>query len=172
MSYDSEVQLLPTAGLLDLRLADAAQEDLIGGILGIALPRVPNSTCARDGLLALWFGPNEWLLVMQDGTEEACAASLRGALQGRHAAVTCVSDGYILFDVSGPDACELLCQGTGIDVHPSSLPTGRCVRTRFARARVAIYVAAAARRYHVFVPRSYADYMSTWFTRARGVSAP
>ncbi len=84
--------------------------------------------------------------------------------------MTPVTDAYIVFEISGPDACELVCQGTGIDVHPSSFPTGRCVRTRFAEARATIYAVAAGRSYQLFVPRSYADYMSRWLERARGFS--
>ena len=167
MAYDSRVQVLPPSGLIDLRLAETAQETL-NTVLGCALPTLPNTSCAANDLLALWFGPDQWLLRMRDGTEEACAARLRGALQSQHAAVTCVSDAYTMFEVSGPDACELLCQGTGIDVHPMSLPSGRCVRTRFARTRVALYVAFAGSRYQLFVPRSYAHHLSQWLQRARG----
>jgi sarcosine oxidase subunit gamma len=168
MSYDSDVQVLPPSGLINLRLAATAHDDAVGSVLGLALPRVPNTTSADHDRLALWWGPNEWLLRMPDGTEKACASHLRDTLQGTHAAVTCVSDAYIVLEISGPEACELLCQGTGIDVHPGTFPTGRCVRTRFARTRVAIYVAAAARSYHLFVPRSYADHTSRWLERALG----
>jgi len=169
VSYDSEVRVLPASGFLNLRLAETAREEALKDALGFALPRVPNTTCGQGDLLALWLGPNEWLLRVCDGAEAAWATKLRGALQGQHAAVTHVSDAYIVLEISGPDACELLCQGTGIDVHPGSFPTGQCVRTRFARAHVAIYVAAAGRSYHLFVPRSYADYMSKWLERARGL---
>jgi sarcosine oxidase, subunit gamma len=169
MSYDCDVQVLPPAGLLALRLSDTAH-DATANVLGFPLPKAPHTTRAGEDLLALWFGPDEWLLRMPDGTETAYATRLRGALLGQHAAVTTVSDAYIVLEICGPDACELLCQGTGIDVHPSSFATGRCARTRFARTRVALYVAAAGRSYHLFVPRSYAGHMIKWLERARGRS--
>ncbi len=167
MSYDAAVRLLPPAGLLNLRLTDA-QHEAVADVLRFALPTVPNTSRGAQDRLALWFGPDEWLLRLPDGSEAEAAGALRSALQGKHAAVTCVSDAYVLMEISGPDAGELLCQGTGIDVHPESFATGSCVRTRFARTPVAIYVAAAGHRYELFVPRSYSDHMSRWLERAGG----
>jgi len=165
--YAATVRLLAPFGLLDAR-ADAAALASIEATLGFALPQEPNTVSEHGPLLALWLGPDEWLLRTSDGAELALARKLREALSGRRGAVTVVTDAYATFEIGGAEACEILAQGTALDVHPSAFGGGRCARTRFAKIRALLHPAGEAPSYHLYVARSYTDYLTKWFERARG----
>jgi len=165
--YETAIRLLPPFGLLDTRV-DASALPSIEAALGFGLPTEPNTVSQRGQMLALWLGPDEWLLRTSDGAELAWAARLREALIGLHGAVTPVTDAYAIFEIGGAEAREVLRQGTAIDLHPSVFGPGRCARTRFAKTRALLHHTGAESSYHVYVPRSYADYFLHWFERARG----
>ena len=167
MGYDVTIRILEPPGLLNLR-AGASARPPIEATLGRALPREPNSTAECNGLLLLCLGPDEWLLRTSDGAEIAWAAQLQRAAAGTPCAVTPVSDAYTAFEDSGPEACEVLRQGTGIDLHPRSFGPGRCARTRFAKTRALLYQADTEPTYQVYVPLSYAQYLMQWFEHCRG----
>lgn len=167
MAYDVKIRILEPFGLLNLR-ADSSAQPSIEATLGCALPREPNSRSGYNELLVLWLGPDEWLIRTSDNAEIAWATQLRRAAAETHCAVTPVSDAYTAFEISGPEACEVLRQGTGIDLHPRSFGLSRSARTRFAKTRALLYQAGTEPSYHVYVSRSYTDYVMKWLEHSRG----
>jgi len=167
MHYDAEVRELPAFGLLNLRACDAARSTLAGA-LGFHLPERAHSTSMSGHILALWLGPDEWLLRTRGATEDELMLALRRSIAGRHADVTRVSDAYVALEVTGHGARDVLCQGAAIDLHPQRLPTGSCARIRFAKTRIVLHVVEAGRVYHLYVARSYSDYLAKWLQRACG----
>ena len=117
----------------------------------------------------MWLGPDEWLIRTGDGKEPALSAALLEAVRGRHAAVTAVSDAYVIFTVSGQDARAVLNQGTGIDLHPRSFNPGTCVRTSLGKTGVILHQLDDKPAYDVYAWRSYAHYLSLWMDKAAGV---
>ena len=179
MPYQVSIAAIAPFGLVHLR-ADAHARAAIESTTGFALPSVPNSTAGSGELLALWLGPDEWLVRSGDGAEGTLASRLREAVGDGFAAITVVSDAYAIFEIAGADAVRILAQGTGIDVDPRVFGAGRCARTRFAKMRALLHAAggsagtgagaagAGVRAYHLYVPRSYAHYAERWLERARG----
>ena len=105
---------------------------------------------------------------MSDGAEVAWTARLREAIAGKHGAVTPVTDAYTIVEIAGPQAREVLSQCAGVDLHPRAFGPGRCARTRFAKTRALLYQAGTEPSYHVYVARSYGDYVTKYLERCRG----
>lgn len=139
--------------------------------LGFALPLSANTVAGRGKKSALWMGPDEWLIVAAAGGAEKIISGLRRKLAGLHSAVFDVSDSRTIIELSGDKAREVLMKGCGIDFHPRAFGPGRCVRSTLALAQVLIHQTAQHKRtgapsYHIYVHRSFAEYMWTWLEDA------
>ena len=168
MAYDVNIFQRPPYGLLNLRGTENVRRHF-NGILGFELPQIPNTTAWGSDVTALWLGPDEWLIKTDDSKEPALSAALQEAVKGRHAAVTLISDSYVVFNVSGNGARAVLNQGTGIDLHPRSFAPGKCVRTSLGRMGVILHQVDGIPSYDIYSLRSYANYLSLWLDKAAGV---
>jgi sarcosine oxidase, subunit gamma len=93
-------ELTNVRGRADAPLLSAA----IRNILQIALPEKPNTVAAGPTHLALWLGPDEWLLQSREPRAPSIERALRSLLAGEHAAVIDVSSGYAILRLSGETA--------------------------------------------------------------------
>jgi len=120
---------------LNLRgdLADPGFAAAVAGALGLDLPARPG-IAAADGVAALWLGPTEWLVVGGVDREADLAARLQGALAGRHAAVTNVTDNWTVIALAGPKALDVLAKGCPLDLHPRSFPAGSVAQSMVCTA--------------------------------------
>ena len=168
MAYDVNITQQPPCGLLNLRGAENICRRF-NNVLGLELPQTPNTTTADNDITAMWLGPDEWLIKTDDGREPALSAALLEAVKGQRAAVTVVSDAYMIFTVSGNDARAVLNQGAGIDLHPRSFGPGTCVRTSLGKTGVILHQSDDMPSYDVYAWRSYANYLSMWLDKAAGV---
>ena len=167
MAYDVNIMQQSPCGLLNLRGAENMCRRF-NRVLGLELPQTPNTATANDDITAMWLGPDEWLLRTDDGKEPVLSAALPDVVDGQHAAVTPVSDAYMIFTVSGNDARAVLNQGTGIDLHPRAFSPGTCVRTSLGRTGVILHQLDDKPVYDVYAWRSYANYLSMWLDKAAG----
>ncbi len=151
----------PFLGHLNLRgdPADAAFTSAAESVLGLALPTEPNTTAESGDLLALWLGPDEWLIVTPPD-------SLEAALDGMHVAVTDVTGGQTVITVSGPSARDVLAKGCPLDLHPSVFRPGDCAQTLLAKANVTLRRVDDTPSYELIVRRSFADYAALWLQDA------
>ena len=158
----------PFLGHLNLR-GDPGDVDFTGaaaGVLGFALPTEPNTTVGEGGLLALWLGPDEWLVVTPPDVQTALAQSLDTALDGMHASVTDVTGGQTVITLSGPRARDVLAKGCPLDLHPSVFGPGACAQTLLAKANVTLRCVDHSPSYELIVRRSFADYAALWLQDA------
>ncbi|MFC0432856.1 sarcosine oxidase subunit gamma [Kutzneria buriramensis] len=142
---------------VDLRvdpIAPAATR--IGELLGTPLPVVPNTGSEA----VLWLGPDEWLVF---GASED---QLRTALGDTPGSVVDVSANRVVYELSGPDARDVLEQGCAIDLHPRAFGPGRCAQTMLARANVILHQVDAAPTYRLLVRPSFAGYLTSWLRDA------
>lgn len=165
MAYGVNIVQQPPCGLLNLRGAGSVCQRY-DGVLGFELPHAPNTTAGNKDITAMWLGPDEWLVKTDDGKEVTLADTLREAVRGQHAAVTTVSDSYLIFRVSGVDARAVLSQGTAVDLHPGSFTPGHCVRTSLGKTGVIFHQVDDMPSYDVYAWRSYADYLGSWLDKA------
>ena len=132
------------------------------GVLGFRLPTDPNTTAGEGGLLALWLGPDEWLVVTPPDAQTRLADSLEAALQGIHASVADVTGGQTMITLSGPRAREVLAKGCPLDLHPAVFGPGACAQTVLAKANVTIRCVDDSPRFELIVRRSFAEYAALW----------
>jgi sarcosine oxidase subunit gamma len=136
----------------------------IADVLGLQLPIEPGC-CAGNGQHSLyWLGPTEWLAIVPGGTEATVEAKLRETLTG-HFAVTDVSGGQTILNLSGKAVNEVLKKSSVYDFHPSQFTQGRCVQTTFAKASALIHKNADD-SFDLVIRRSFSDYLFHWIIDA------
>lgn len=159
-------------GKIELRgdAGDRAFMAAVGRTLDLLLPGEPNSTAARGDLVALWLGPDAWLLTCPPGALAAHTGSVRKALSDVHAAVTDVSDGRVALRLAGPNARDVLAKGCPLDLHPRAFATGSCAQSLLAKASVLIHLpddeAQRGPTFDLYVGRSFAHYLWAWLEDA------
>lgn len=143
----------PVASRISLR-ARAEDVAALSAALGVALPTRPKtSSISPAGRMALWLGPDEWLVIddKAGGLMEACAAS--GAL---HSA-TDVSHRNTAIVVSGPGAAAAINAGCPLDLSLKVFPVGACARTLLGKIEV-VLLRLSDDTFRVECWRSFASY--------------
>jgi heterotetrameric sarcosine oxidase gamma subunit len=159
-----QLRELPAAAMIDLRLepSDTTALTAAQSALALDLPLTPGKSRTRAGHVALWLGPDQWLIA----ASAASAALLVQTLDGVAASAVDVSDLRAAFELAGPRAEDVLRKGCAIDLHPRAFAPGDCALTSFARVRVALRQSDGRHTYQLFVERSYALYLWDWLTDA------
>jgi sarcosine oxidase subunit gamma len=142
----------------------------VGRTLDVLLPSEPNTTAARGDLVALWLGPDAWLLTCSPGEAASLIGSLRKALSDVHAAITDVSDGRVALRLAGPNARDVLAKGCPLDLHPRAFAPGSCAQSLLAKASVLLHLldddARRGPTFDLYVARSFAHYLFAWLEDA------
>jgi sarcosine oxidase subunit gamma len=159
-------------GKIELRgdPADRAFMAAVGRTLDLLLPTEPNTTAGLGNLVALWLGPDAWLLTCPPGAVAAHTGSLRKALADVHAAITDVSDGRVAVRLAGPNARDVLAKGCPLDLHPRTFATGSCAQSLLAKTSVLLHLldddAQRGPTFDLYVARSFAHYLFAWLEDA------
>jgi sarcosine oxidase subunit gamma len=147
-----------TAAAPAARLALRAPELSLGSLsraLGLTLPTAPKTSAASATLRrrALWLGPDEWLLIDEDGADLVadCAAA-----KSLHAAVD-VSHRNVAILVEGRGAADCLNAGCPRDLSLEAFPVGACSRTVLGKIEV-VLLRTDETAFRVEVWRSFSDY--------------
>lgn len=127
--------------------------------IGWGLDDRPNRS-ADNRIRASWLAPGDWMLVGDIGSQDL--ADVGDPLV--HLAD--VTDGRVVFLVSGPSARNLLAKGTSLDLHPRAFAVGHCAQTLFAQLRVLIDQMSEAPEYRLYSDVSYRTYLRAWFDEA------
>ena len=144
---------------------DAAFTDAVAQVLGVALPLAPNSSAEQGSTRIYWLCPNEWLLLVAEGTQGQVEADLRAALAHQYIAVTDLSSGQTLVNLSGAKLGELMMKSAVYDCHASNFPVGKVVQTTFAKAGAIIYKCEDG-SFDLVIRRSFSDYFFLWLKDA------
>lgn len=151
--------------LLNLRgAAEGRLLDAIEATLGFVLPLNSPETAGEGAYSALWLGPDEWLIVAEEGAADP-APRLGEALGTAHVALTDVSEAYAIFALTGDKARAVLQKGSGLDLHRRSFRPGQVAQTLLARADVTLHQTGDA-AYEIYVRRSFAEYLWLWLEDA------
>lgn len=154
ISGSGAASVLPLGPMTRLSLrADADAAKALSKALGLDLPMQPLTSSARDGRVAFWLGPDEWLLIDTNG------ADMMGLLAGvktLHSA-TDVSHRNTAFEVKGPQAAAAINAGCPLDLRESAFPVGKCARTVLGKIEVIVWKKSAD-TFHVECWRSFSAY--------------
>ncbi|TIX91453.1 sarcosine oxidase subunit gamma [Rhizobium sp. P44RR-XXIV] len=158
----STVRLTPAAPAS--RIALRAPTDSIGGLsqaLGLQVPNRPKTSASANGRHALWLGPDEWLIIDENGADLVGLAAAAGVL---HSA-TDVSHRNTAIIVSGPGAEATISGGCPQDLSLEAFPVGACSRTLLGKVEVVI-LRLDAETFRVEVWRSFSDYAFGFLSEA------
>ena len=134
-------------------------------VLGVALPTAPNSAVENGATRVYWMCPNELLVLVEADTQAQVEADLRATMAGQHIAVSDLSSGQTLINLSGDNVEEVMMKSTVYDCHESNFPVGKAVQTTFAKAGATIYKCADG-SYDLIIRRSFSDYIFLWLKDA------
>lgn len=131
----------------------------VSGALGVQWPTDVCSTVLGAGLRVVWAGPDDWFVLSKTHTPADLAQTLRTALSGQHCAVTDVSGGYTLLNLTGPRVRELLAQGCPLDLHPRQFRVGQSAGSVFFKASVWLWQTDDVPTYELLVRTSFQGYV-------------
>lgn len=147
---------LPFATRLILR-GGADVVSPVAEAFGVAPPTKPLGSADSGERAALWLGPDEWLLIAEDGAD--VQAKLEAALGGVFHSLVDVSHRQVGLSVEGPGAARLLAAGCPLDLDLRAFPVGMSTRTLMVKAEIGLW----RREENVFrieVLRSFAPYVA------------
>ncbi|MFK0161891.1 sarcosine oxidase subunit gamma [Rhizobium sp. NPDC090279] len=150
----STVRLTPAAPAS--RIALRAPADSIGGLsqaLGLQVPNRPKTSASANGRHVLWLGPDEWLVIDENGADLVGVAASAGVL---HSAAD-VSHRNTAVIVSGPGAEATIAGGCPQDLSLQAFPVGACSRTLLGKVEV-VLLRLDEETFRVEVWRSFSDY--------------
>ncbi len=153
----------PFPAILNLRVRGSAPDlwQAIETALGFALPREPNRATGKDGVVALWLGPDEWWLIGPLAAQE-----LNTALSELGCTLTEVGDSRTCIRISGPRARALIAKGCPLDLHPRVFGPGQCAQSLVAKAGIVLHQVSDEPAYDLYVLRSFAEYLWLWLEDA------
>lgn len=124
----------------------------------VALPTTPMRAHAEGHRVALWLGPDEWLLLAPDVDGSGLGAALAGSLVGQAASLVDISHRQVGLVVTGPRVAELINAGCPLDLDLAAFPVGMCTRTILAKVEIVLW-RTADDAFRIEVARSLAPYV-------------
>lgn len=150
---------LPGATRLALRIAQRDQSG-IGTVAGLDLAKPINTWVSRDASTrALRLGPDEWLVIADDGLASPLVSALGDGLGDRFGAIVDVSHRYAAVEISGPAAADVLNSSCLLDLDAKAFPTGTATRTLLAKAEIVLARLDDKPTYRIEMARSFAAYV-------------
>ena len=134
----------------------------VGAVFGAPPPLEPLRAAGEGARAALWLGPDEWLLIAEDGDPEL-AGALEAALVGFPHSLVDVSHRQCAIELSGPGAARLLNAGVPLDLDLAAFPVGMVARTLLLKAEITLW-RREAERFRLEVGRSFAPYVAAILT--------
>jgi sarcosine oxidase subunit gamma len=153
-------------GHLNLR-GDANNPDFLKSVknaLDLDLPLAPCSSAQNAETTIMWLSPDEWLIIIEGGTEAAIEDKLRQTLTG-HFAVSDISGAQTMLEISGKDCLQLLQKSIGYDLHLDSFPINKVIGTALAKSSAHIR-RTGEYNFQLIIRRSFADYIWLWLQQS------
>lgn len=137
----------------------------LGVALGLELPQRPKTSASRGTRIAMWLGPDEWLLI---DTAEGDMMGARAGVAELHSAVE-VSHRNVGLLVEGARAADVINAGCPQDLSLAAFPVGACSRTILGKSEV-VLMRLSETSFRVECWRSFSDYVYAYLVdAARGI---
>lgn len=137
-----------------------------GEAFGVALPRARGAYGEARNRMAIWLGPDEWLLIAAGEAPVEIAAAIEAATGSVPHSLVDVSHRQLGIAVSGPQAATVLSAGCPLDLSIGAFPVGTATRTVLAKAEI-VLARMAADVFHIEVWRSFSAYVWHYLDEAR-----
>jgi len=146
------------------RLSLRAKPDTVSALslaLGLSLPTRPKTSASGHGRHALWLGPDEWLVIDENGADLTTAVASSGVL---HSA-TDISHRNTAVIVKGRGAEVAINGGCPQDLSLAAFPVGAASRTVCGKAEI-VLLRTAEDAFRVECWRSFSPYVSGLLSEA------
>lgn len=161
--YGVTITSQPDAGLLNLRTT--AKAELFRSAVGMTLPQTPNTVTNAGTRLAVWLGPDEYLLMVEDEQTDQVTHALSSVLAGQHYALNTISDALAVYQLEGKAVREVLSKGCSVDLHSSAFSAGQSFQSRLGHAGITC-ICTAESSITLICRYSFSDYVETWLKDA------
>lgn len=160
---DATVRPVGPLGMVTIRGDLAAIAEGIAGVTGCAVPdRRLSTTSDADHLL--WMSPDELLLICPVAEAGRRVQALTDALADTFATIVDIGDARLAYDLTGPEADDVLATLTPADL--TALAPAEIRRTRLAQIPAAFWHIEGG--YRIVAFRSVATYLHDLLTNATG----
>lgn len=162
------IQEYPFLGHVNLRgsLQNKQFVSAVKKVVGEALPSNNNTYANAKAGKILWLGPDEWLLICTAGEQDKLVAELKSALGDTFAAVTDVSGGNTVLELTGSKARAIIEKGCPLDLHSTQFSTGQCAQSIIAKTGFTLLQVDDSPTYQIIIRRSFSDYLGAWLLDA------
>ena len=148
----ASVTAAPEASRISLRAGPEAIE-VLSTALDLGLPTRPKASESKNGRMAFWLGPDEWLVIDQNGAD---LIALCASVSAPHSSVD-ISHRNTAIIVSGPGAQDAVNGACPLDLSLKAFPVGACTRTLLAKIEIVLY-RSSEDTFRVECWRSFAPY--------------
>jgi sarcosine oxidase subunit gamma len=111
------------------------------------------------GCVALWLGPDEQLLLVEEKHGPRLAQILSERLGAVPHSLVDISQRQVAFEVAGPTARTLLASGCPLDLRDDAFSVGMCTRTLFDKSEIVLW-RSGPDVFQIEVGRSFAAYVT------------
>ena len=154
----------PPASRFILR-GDAPVAAQAGAAFAVPIPEAWGAASAANQRVAIWLGPDEWLLIANGEAPAAVAESLGRALAALPHSLVDISERQIGLDVSGSVAALAINAGCPLDLREKGFPVGTATRTMLSKAEIVLW-RTEPNRFQIEVWRSFAEYTVAFLEEA------
>ena len=130
----------------------------IAKVFGVAPPTKPMGSTEAGERAALWQGPDEWLLLAEEGATDLFS-QLETALASVFHALVDVSHRQVGIVLEGAGAARLLAAGCPLDLDLRAFPVGMSTRTLLVKAEIGLW-RRGDESFRIEVGRSVAPYVA------------
>ncbi|MEP0942962.1 MAG: sarcosine oxidase subunit gamma family protein [Rhizobiaceae bacterium] len=142
-----------TTARINLRATQKGAKDF-GKALGLELPTEPGQIAKKGSLMAVWIGPDEWLVV----DDKTPIEELMPRRENANYSATDISHRNVAFTISGEGAANVLNSGSPRDLSLIEFPANTGSRTIFGKAEV-VLIRTGRTSFRVECWRSFAPYV-------------
>lgn len=149
--------------ILRVRRPTEATRRALGTLFGTILPTKANQAYG-DAPRIMSLAPDEWMLVGNVVEDERILGAIVGAAAIHVADVT---DGRVVYEVSGDQARSLIAKGCTLDLHPRTFGgVNRCALSVLAQVPILIDQTGNGPVFNIYADASYAHHLECWFEDA------
>ena len=142
-------------------LSDPAVAGAVREAAGVDLPGTWQARMAGDGRGAVWFSPDELLILGAYAEAGDMAARLSRALGGTHHLALDVSDARVVLRLEGARVGEALMKGMPVDLRDAAFPPGSVRRSHLGGIAVALW-RLDADTWEIVAFRSFGRHLFDW----------
>ncbi len=163
MTYDVKINRQEISALFDLKGDPDALRRWAGRNLP-EFPDAPNRQSASHGTSLYYVGRNHWILRAEIAREESLSEALKPEAAPADVSIVRTSDTLTFFDVTGPDAAEIMAIACPLDLHPATFGDTAVTFTEVFGLKALL--CRVANGFEFAVEQSFGNMISDYLARA------